>query len=72
MKPRRKTMLEERMEADPELRAAFEGLDEWMIERIKRGHREQLERERLERERLERVERRRARLRRLTFGLLGR
>lgn len=50
---------------DPELAAAFEENESWMIERVKRGYRDRLERE-------AREERRRARLRRLTFGLLGR
>jgi hypothetical protein len=69
---RKKTLLEERLEADPELRAAFEGLEERVIESIKRGYRERLERERREAERQAQEERRRARIRRLTFGLLPR
>ena len=50
---------------DPELAAAFEENERWMIERVKQGYRERRENE-------ARAERRRARLRRLTFGLLGR
>jgi hypothetical protein len=50
---------------DPELAAAFEENERWMIERVKQAHRDRLERE-------AREARRRARLRRLTFGLLGR
>ena len=58
-------MKKSRIDSDPELKAALEGTEEWMIERVKRGYRDRLERE-------AREARRRARLRRLTFGLLGR
>ena len=59
------TTWNERIENDPELKAALEGSEDALVEGIKRRHREALARE-------ARLERRRARLRRLTFGLLGR
>lgn len=59
------TSWEQRVDSDPELKAALEGSQDALVEGIKRRYRQQLEEERLE-------ERRRARLRRLTFGLLGR
>jgi len=59
------TSWEERIESDPELKAALEGSEDALVEGIKRRYRQQVENERRE-------ARRRARLRRLTFGLLGR
>jgi hypothetical protein len=59
------TTWNERIENDPELKAALEGSEDALVEGIKRRHREALERE-------ARAERRRARLSWLTFGLLGR
>jgi hypothetical protein len=70
----KKTMsLEERLETDPEFKAAFEYFNEdRMVERVKRGYREALEHERRAAEQKARDERRRARIHRLTFGLLPR
>ena len=59
------TTWNQRIESDPELKAALEGSEEALVEGIKRRYRERIERE-------ARLERRRARLRRLTFGLFGR
>ena len=72
---KRKLSLEERLETDAELKEAseyFGDLDERMVERVERGHREALARDRQNAERHAREERRRQRLRRLTFGLLPR
>lgn len=70
---KQKTSLEERFEADPEFKAAFEYFnEERMVERVKRGYREALEHDRKQAEQSARYERRRNRLRRLTFGLLPR
>ena len=59
------TSWEQRIESDPELKAALEGSEDALVEGIKRRYRHRLEEERRE-------EPRRARLRRVTFGLLGR
>ena len=59
------TSWEQRIENDPELKAALAGSEDVLVEGIKRRYRQTLEDKR-------RAERRRARLRRLTFGLLGR
>jgi hypothetical protein len=59
------TTWNQRIENDPELKAALQGSEEALVEGIKRRHREALERE-------ARSERRRARLRRLTLGVFGR
>jgi hypothetical protein len=59
------TSLDERIESDPELKAALAGSEDALIDGIKRRYRQSLDAQR-------RDERRRARLRRLTFGLLGR
>ena len=59
------TSWDQRIENDPELKAALEGSEDALVEGIKRRYRQSLEEQR-------RDERRRARLRRLTFGLLGR
>lgn len=59
------TSWEQRIESDPELRAALEGSEDALVEGIKRRYRQRLAEQ-------QRDEQRQARLRRLTFGLLGR
>ena len=59
------TSWQQRIESDPELKAALAGSEDVLVEGIKRRYRQSLEDQR-------RAERRRARLRRVTFGLLGR
>ena len=64
--------LEDRLEAEPELKAIHEASDDRLIERVLKGYRQILEREKREQAREEREEQRRQRLRRLTFGLFPR
>jgi hypothetical protein len=71
MEKKRKMTLDERMEADPELKAAMEESEDLLVERIKQGYRERHAREARQEELRDRQQRRRERLRRFSFGLLG-
>jgi len=71
MEKKRKMTLDERMEADPELKAAMEESEDLLVERIKQGYRERRAREVRQEELRERQRRRRERLRRFSLGLLG-
>ena len=73
MTEKKRMTLSDRLDADPEFKAAYEYFNEdRMAERLKKGYRLALERERREAERRAKDERRRQRLRRLTFGLFPR